>query len=85
MGSNPRKQIDCRRSTASRMLEAAERDGFVDDRTPQERQACLRLNGHGLLRRDRKLASRWYPAAARDGAINDQRFVTVTYKGRGYL
>ncbi|TBE54444.1 hypothetical protein U8P68_10745 [Rhizobium ruizarguesonis] len=58
---NPRTQIDLRRSTAARLLQAAERDGFVVDRTPQERQACLRLNGHGLLRRDRKLASRWYP------------------------
>lgn len=58
---NPRTQIDCRHGTAARMLLAAERDGFVDDRTPRERAACLRLNGHGLLRRDRKLASRWYP------------------------
>lgn len=61
---NARTAIDSRRSTAARMLEAAERDGVVIDRTPQERQACLRLNGHGLLRRDRKLASRWYPVAA---------------------
>jgi hypothetical protein len=60
--------IDARRSTAARMLEAAERDGLVVDRNQQERQACLRLNGHGLLRRDRKLASRWYPVeAARRG------------------
>jgi hypothetical protein len=58
---NPRTQIDARQSTAARMLRTAERDGVVIDRTQQERQACLRLNGHGLLRRDRKLASRWYP------------------------
>jgi hypothetical protein len=57
-----RDAIDGRRSTAARMLEVAERDGFVVDRNPKERQACLRLNSHGLLRRDRKLASHWYPA-----------------------
>jgi hypothetical protein len=36
--------IDARRSTAARMLEAAERDGLVVDRNQQERQACLRLS-----------------------------------------
>lgn len=56
------KSTDFRRSTAARMLEVAERDGVVDDKTPRERQSCLRLNSMGLLRRDRKLASRWYPA-----------------------
>ncbi|MBB4574416.1 hypothetical protein [Rhizobium lentis] len=53
--------IDGRRSTAARMLQVAERDGLVDDTIPRERQACLRLNAVGLLRRDLKLASRWYP------------------------
>ncbi|MGM5087557.1 hypothetical protein E0H64_17820 [Rhizobium leguminosarum bv. viciae] len=58
---NSLKSIDGRRSTAARLLEAAERDGLVNDTTPRERKACLRLNAIGLLRRDRKLASRWYP------------------------
>lgn len=62
------KSIDSRRSTAARMLEVAEREGFVVDRSPKERQACLRLNSHGLLRRDRKLASRWYPTETARGS-----------------
>ncbi|MBB4590188.1 N6-adenosine-specific RNA methylase IME4/ParB-like chromosome segregation protein Spo0J [Rhizobium leguminosarum] len=48
---------------ASRMLETAERNGFVIDTTVSERKACIRLNGKGLLRRDKKLASKWYPTA----------------------
>lgn len=49
------------RDTEALMLEAAERDGFVIDSTKAERNACIRLNVRGLLRRDQKLASKWYP------------------------
>ncbi|MGZ2455478.1 MT-A70 family methyltransferase [Rhizobium anhuiense] len=45
---------------ASRMLAAADRDGFVIDTTVSERKACIRLNVKGLLRRDKKDASKWW-------------------------
>ncbi|MGG7581008.1 hypothetical protein [Rhizobium sp. Nf11,1] len=53
------------RPVGARMLEIAERDGVVVDRTPAERQACLRLNAKGLLRRDRRDAATWYPVIRR--------------------
>ncbi|MBX5082144.1 hypothetical protein HJB56_05000 [Rhizobium lentis] len=53
------------RPVGARMLETAERDGVVVDRTPAERQACLRLNAKGLLRRDRRDAATWYPVIRR--------------------
>ncbi|MBY5689360.1 ParB N-terminal domain-containing protein [Rhizobium leguminosarum] len=42
------------------MLAAADRDGFVIDTTVSERKACIRLNVKGLLRRDKKDASKWW-------------------------
>ncbi|WP_246716603.1 MT-A70 family methyltransferase [Rhizobium ruizarguesonis] len=45
---------------ASRMLAAADRDGFVIDTSVSERKACIRLNVKGLLRRDKKDASKWW-------------------------
>jgi N6-adenosine-specific RNA methylase IME4/ParB-like chromosome segregation protein Spo0J len=48
------------RDVEARLLETAERDGFVIDATAAERKACIRLNVAGLLKRDPKQASKWY-------------------------
>jgi len=52
--------VDVARDTTARMLETAERDGFVVDSTQAERKACIRLNVRGLLKRDAKLANKWW-------------------------